>query len=305
MKSIIQSSLFFLFCSLFFLTSCRKAVLIDPSQGGKKWVKVFDDYAIDIFFSDANNGIALSFNSLFITNNGGTNWTKLEGTFDGFNIGMGSPSNFSIVSQNKVMFTKDGGRNFKTYFGDSYSDCFYINPQTCIVNAKKRVWITKDAGATIGINFNQDSSSITDVYAPFKSISSINDNQYWVAKPSGKLYETKNQGLTWFPLSVSSNYFYRIQLLSNGVCYYSDETGLYQSLDGGKTWKSLSVKALDFHFFDAVTGYRAEGGALYLTKDGGENWISVFKINGYVSELFFLNENTGWISTEIGVFKLG
>ena len=87
MKSTIQASLLFLFFSSFFLSACRKAVLIDPSQGGKKWVKVFEDYAIDIFFIDPNNGIILSNNKLLKTTDGGVNWTQVPGIFNGYNIG--------------------------------------------------------------------------------------------------------------------------------------------------------------------------------------------------------------------------
>jgi len=286
------------------LSACRKAVLIDPSQGGKKWVKVFDDYAVDVFFIDPNNGIILSNNKLLKTTDGGDNWTTINGLFEGYNIGMGSITNFCVVDENQAKITNDGGMSFKSSSGDIFSDCFYLNATTCVINAKRKIVITRDGGKNFESVFNQDTLSLQDPYVPFKSSTSLNENYFWIAKSSGKIYETKNQGISWRSVVDRKQYIFRVQLITDKLSFMSDKSGIHRSIDQGKTWVGLVTDAEDFHFFDEQSGYRSRGGNVLFTKDGGASWTTVFKINGRVVEMLFLNENTGWVSTTIGVFKL-
>lgn len=304
MKSTIQASLVLLFFSSFFLSACRKAVLIDPSLGGKKWVRVFDDYAVDIFFIDPNNGIILSKNKLYKTTDGGDNWTTIDGLFEGYNIGMGSITNFCVVGERIALVTNDGGSTFKFFSGDIFSDCFYLNATTCVINAKRKIVIARDGGKNFESVFNQDSLSLEDPYVPFKSSTSLNENYFWIAKSSGKIYETKNQGSSWRSVVDRKQYIYSVQLITDKLSFMSDKSGIHRSLDGGVTWVGIGSDAKDFHFFDEQRGYKSSEGNVLFTKDGGTSWTTVFEINGQVGEMLFLNENTGWVSTSIGVFKL-
>ena len=88
--------------------------------------------------------------------------------------------------------------------------------------------------------------------------------------------------------------------------------------DGGKTWRfdsgilssspsatGVSVQAL--HFFDRQRGVAAaDGGKIYITRDGGENWGEVRGWTGatnYLFDLEFRGERTGWAIGLDGVLK--
>jgi photosystem II stability/assembly factor-like uncharacterized protein len=88
--------------------------------------------------------------------------------------------------------------------------------------------------------------------------------------------------------------------------------------DGGKTWEfssgilsthpranGLKIEAL--HFFDKDNGVAAaDGGKIYLTADGGENWGEVRRFTGptdYLFDLHFLDESTGWAAGLAGLFR--
>ena len=88
--------------------------------------------------------------------------------------------------------------------------------------------------------------------------------------------------------------------------------------DGGTTWVFSSgmlspvqqadgLKFEALHFFDARRGVAAsDGGKIFVTSDGGENWGDVRAWSGatdYLFDLEFLNDRTGWAIGLAGVLK--
>ena len=88
--------------------------------------------------------------------------------------------------------------------------------------------------------------------------------------------------------------------------------------DGGKTWKFSSgimsshprangMKIEALHFFDKENGIAAaDGGRIYLTADGGENWGEVRRFTrptDYLFDLHFLDKSTGWAAGLAGLFR--
>jgi photosystem II stability/assembly factor-like uncharacterized protein len=88
--------------------------------------------------------------------------------------------------------------------------------------------------------------------------------------------------------------------------------------DGGKTWQFSSgmisphphanghkVEAL--HFFEASRGVAvSDGGKIFLTSDGGENWGEVRRWTGptdYLFDVEFIDENHGWAVGLAGVLR--
>lgn len=88
--------------------------------------------------------------------------------------------------------------------------------------------------------------------------------------------------------------------------------------DGGKSWQFSSgmlspvqqatgLKVETIHFFDTRRGVTAsDGGKIFVTADGGENWGEVRAWTGntdYVFDLDFLNDRIGWAVGLDGVLK--
>jgi photosystem II stability/assembly factor-like uncharacterized protein len=297
-----------LFCvtALFFF-GCRKLIELDPSAGGAKWKKVFREPAIEIFFSSPQNGAALTLNRLVNTTSGGLEWSYFSDSINtGFNLGIGSDTTLCVVGGTKVQFIYGSNKTIKTYFlNETFFDCLYIDRSTCILNGEKNIWITRNSGRSIERVLRTDSLN-TEAIGAFKTIARLSNNRFWVARASGNLFETKDKGVTWNKINLRYNGLTTIQMLSEQLGFYADKSGLYKTVDGGLSWRSLKNDAKDLHFFNANVGYITNANNEILkTVDGGITWRSVFYLdNVEVIEIFFLDENNGWVSTLSGIYKL-
>jgi photosystem II stability/assembly factor-like uncharacterized protein len=304
----------FLFVILIF-SSCRKAIPIDSSLNdtlssvNSKWVKVLNKQAYDIYFADSLNGLALCQDGVYKTINGGETWGKLNyGTITGFNLAMGSPSTFCVTSGEIAYVSKDGGNTIKEYKGDFFYDCYFFDENTVILNGKKFLWqpgISQDGVNTLLPIFRNDTSETMNSLSPYKTITKLNDSRFWVARASGNLYETKDKGSNWSKLDLKYNKLTSIQMLSDNLGFYADQSGLKRTINGGLTWQFLNFRPIDLWFFNENVGYvSVEDGSVYFTKDGGVNWTQVFYLrNLRIVEMFFFNENNGWLSTSQGIYK--
>lgn len=138
-------------------------------------------------------------------------------------------------------------------------------------------------------------------------------SHYYVAVASGGVWKTVNSGTTWTPLfdnegSYSIGYVILDPKNPNVVWVGTGENnsqrsvgygdGVYKSIDGGRTWQNMGLKASE-HIGkiiidprDSDTVYVAAQGplwgpggdrGLYKTTDGGKNWTKILNIS----------ENTG------------
>src|SRR5688572_19164156 len=91
-----------------------------------------------------------------------------------------------------------------------------------------------------------------------------------------------------------------------------------RTLDGGKNWefssgilsdspRATGLKVEAVHFFDVRRGVVAtDGGKVYVTADGGENWGEVRQWTGstdYLFDLYFLDDRIGWAVGLDGVLQ--
>ncbi len=141
---------------------------------------------------------------------------------------------------------------------------------------------------------------------------------WYVAVASGGVWKTTNAGTTWTPIFDSEG-SYSIGCVTvdptneNVIWVGSGENnsqrsvgygdGVYKSLDGGKTWKNMGLKAsehigkiiidprnADIVYVSAQGPLWAPGGdrGLYKTVDGGKNWNAILTVseNTGVSDLW-------------------
>ncbi len=100
---------------------------------------------------------------------------------------------------------------------------------------------------------------------------------------------------------------------------------LWRTRDGGQNWQPVQepgqcVALLAFNFVSATTGFGAcagqpgagnQGKEIYGTADGGDHWTLLAEVgiaegalgHGYATDIFFLNSNLGWLSTDRGGLK--
>lgn len=257
------------------------------ADGGETWVSQTSNVQSELWdVCFVNNQIGWSCggdNSLLKTTDGGENWNKIElsGSTNIFNIAIefiDTNNGWMSNNQGELLKTTDGGLDWK------------IVKQGNLGGARLKV-------------FDENT-----VYA-------------W----SGKLYKTLDGGLTWDSLDVpySHNYYYWVMSFpdpDHGFLPTINGTGgtiineypIMITNDGGKYWYSSdslkSESSLGFttvFFTDHQNGWVA-GREIYRTQNGGNSWALEFSGIIASNDMYFVNENCGWLITRSGqVYKYG
>jgi len=148
-----------------------------------------------------------------------------------------------------------------------------------------------------------DSSGLADVFF-------INNTGYAVG--SNIIYKSSDGGDNWTQLTAPSA-LGSFGLLSIGmgneknVIFVSTYHQLIATNNGGESFVTNVIpdpSLSDVFFVDSSVAY-AVGKSVWKTIDAGDNWIDVYDFaptTGW-SSLSFINEQTGWISKQEGVYK--
>ena len=229
-----------------------------------------------------------------------------------------SISDFCILSENTliafgspstIIKTTDGGNswlNLSNYSinDDGYKYSYFFNENTGWIqtnNYPNKVYKTTDGGK----NWARFDSTIQVNMLKF-----INANTGY-SLGAGPVKKTTNGGANWFNTnSPVSNYqmtFLDFVDVNTGwaVGYrtspYPNENYILKTTDGGLNWNIYnpgfsSPIISSFMFINAQTGWLSgEYGSIRKTTNGGENWISLpFNLN-VTSELYFYNDQIGWL----------
>ena len=87
-----------------------------------------------------------------------------------------------------------------------------------------------------------------------------------------------------------------------------NDTLLYQTRDGGATWKELPHLQRSFRniqFASITRGWAIADDGLYTTQDGGQSWGRILKSNfaGWGPTMKFINETDGFLLFETGLHR--
>ena len=183
-------------------------------------------------------------------------------------------------------------------------DVFFRADHGWSVNGKGEIWGTSDAGETWTKLFTKAGTyfrAITFVDDQHGFAGNIGTDYYPDVTDATPLYETKNGGIDWAPVTTITG------AAPRGVCNFStlDEhtivaTGrvggpsfVIRSNDSGATWQSQDVSAdlpmlVDSHFSDGQTGLLTGASStdatshckILRTTDGGTTWNAAFTSEG-------------------------
>ena len=206
-------------------------------------------------------------------------------------------------------------------------DLSFVTPQLgWVVNSQGRLYKTEDGGENWKLQFKKNDSFFRCIV--FKD--SLNgwfgtlgtDDEYLHSLDSIVLYETHDGGENWLPTEIKGEY-------PKGLCGMQkiNENTLVacgrvrgpsyflKTTDGGKTWISKNMNHLAGsliapHFFDEMNGILVGGttrdkencrSLILSTKDGGENWDTIFissQKGEYLWKVSFPSEKIGFISVQ-------
>jgi photosystem II stability/assembly factor-like uncharacterized protein len=248
--------------TVYFLDSKRgwvggdEGFLSRTDDGGGSWVRqVVGTHAAinDIYFRDKENGFLLAGNSIFSTQDSGTQWSEsrsfLPKEFDGAAVELysvrfpskkkgwvvGSVSRGNQIVDSILVFTNDSGITWQRQRAPSRLELIHVD-----FVSEKRGWIV-GAGGTIlntqdgGQTWVAQSSGVSETLF---HIDFRDERRGWAVGERGKLLRTIDGGNNWFPCSVpSSSTLLSIQFVTDEDGWAIGRSGtILRSSDSGQTW---------------------------------------------------------------------
>lgn len=156
-----------------------------------------------------------------------------------------------------------------------------------------------------------------------QSIDLLTAKKGWIAT-SDALYATRNGGSTWRKILAENMLGGRVRFVDAKTGWVTTDRRILVTRDGGVSWEPARTPCpLGIHsLINAQTGWilcsAPSGGAgieqkrLFRTDDGGRTWRLIAEtsplgepegsipFSSYSSDLFFLDEQNGWLSTTRG-----
>ncbi|MGE5437713.1 MAG: T9SS type A sorting domain-containing protein [Syntrophothermus sp.] len=261
------------------------------SNGGYNWdVQYLDFYPFKIFFYDSLNGISSTWNTIYLTKNGGKTFNKItDSIFGKFGLpdySMKSNNNLVILI-NKLIESNDGGLTWNSYdlpprgdYTGSYDYLFFQDSMTgFVISNYMEVLKTTDGGKTWTKKLDPDQNAhnyledadfvgntgfITKVYSVFKAnnkvsnISNIAEDQWY------NILRTTDNGETWDTINNGQKFIdhaIKVEGINDSTFLFSGHNGfLCITTDKGETFNSINHteylgRILGFKFINDSTGY--------------------------------------------------
>lgn len=269
-----------------------------------------------IFFVDENIGwVAGDSGVVYQSVNGGESWTK-QSTNVSSNLWSISfidhNTGWVCGTEGTLLKTTNGGLDWETCLSGSAEDGIYLSVHFF---DSETGWISNNNGSLLRTDNGGDTWELKIKHSRGgMDVSRFDpDIQFHM---HGRLYRTFDGGTSWdtimvdFPehyfalnpvVFIDRNYGYLpLQNASGWVTL--EKYPLLITKDGGITWtESEYLDAIwpgltVTDFVSPEKGWVAESHKIYGTTDGGYTWEMVYEASaGTIRELFFLDENHGWV----------
>lgn len=233
----------------------------------------------DITFSGENNGWIVGNNNTVLKTTDGVAWERS-------NINDGNTYNFLSVT-----------------FTDNQNG--YIGGED-LTNNVAVIFRTRNGGSS----WNR--------YAPEEDISRIKKIAFsggstgYALGGNHLLLKTTNAGSSWSTVHTFDDYALEdIAVSGANIWACGRQATVFFSSDAGSLWMNRNTPDSDkwlmnIFFLNNNTGYAATAygdATLYKTDDGGTSWQSAVEApEDYISDIFFTDENNGWITAENNIY---
>ncbi|BDQ02785.1 YCF48-related protein [Ignavibacterium sp.] len=341
-----------------------KGIIIRTTDGGISWSQVYNNNLIELLSADLasdnifyTTGYEPGSNSpkILKSTDAGINWIDLSSNLSGL---VGSLNTVEFVNADTgfagggefyfsigfILKTTDGGitwqqkslplprndkpfENHKILIDDEYYGirAIYFKDENTgfAVGGNGGGWrrvilSTTDAGSTWGLKYHgMEEYGLLSV--------SVTESGFGIATGfNGSIFRTENNGVNWFQqLSGGVNYGGKEKL--NCVSFITDSFGwtggtrqsfggnedgylLMKTTNGGKLWVTntyyydIPLYLRDIFFINENFGWIATSDGIQYTTDAGNTWGYNNQITS-VSSIFFIDHNTGWLLSDNTYFK--
>lgn len=248
--------------------------LVKTTDGGDSWFKVgqaYTDYAVSMTFLNKNIGYIVggwTSPAFYRTMNGGLTWQRVDfgqaGSLSGIAMNDTWTQGVVVGDGAGYGYTSESGR-FILYLDqteNSWKNACYLNGS---INFYDLLFTNSQTGYLTGGYYQS----------------------------SGVLYKTRDQGVTWAPLSFNPQYGIRHIFAVNRDTLYISSDSTYQSVDGGETWKSLTKESGNMYFYGG-NGVIQDFYSIYKSGNSGKTWEKVLTGSGFLCDVTFTNPSTGY-----------
>ncbi|MEN8224129.1 MAG: T9SS type A sorting domain-containing protein [Bacteroidota bacterium] len=198
---------------------------IKTADAGATWTPVSCGtnvwYYTDVVFWDANNGVACAYMNasdqcVFVTADGGDNWTQASSGVPGTMMGIAYADQntlFGVNTGGNVYKSTDGGYNWTVsstlpalLFGVEFADVNFG-----VIGAEEKIFATNDGGSSW--------TTYTTGYENFYATKAFTDGTAYVGGTDENIYVTNDYGVTWSTEhnGSGSSSLYRIRFTPNGT----------------------------------------------------------------------------------------
>ncbi len=294
--------------------------VLKTTNSGNSWVDMSSDIpftygsAISIKFNDANTGFiggghTPHYNRIYKTTNGGITWNQPT---------IAPYSNIKEKNNEEQTCTfKSGGIN-SIYFKDSNTGFAVAGDGGGFYRA---IYSTTDGGSTWNEKYvGEEEAGIISIYL-------TNSGKGWAVGFNGAIFISEHNGASWTQILSGNRYscwtgddLYSVFSINDSIvwaagyrasCIGGGGNVILKTTDGGKIWKTKLLNQYNggtinsVYFANKYFGWAVGEGTtgLYITTDGGENWI---EYGNRYSSVIFIDQYNGWATKgnyDVGIYK--
>jgi|GEM_PF-1807990 len=308
------------------------AAAFHSTDGGQTWTlhHLSENYSpgvSKIKFIDENNGYAITYSDLFITNDGGQSWEEyiIFGATSNSFTDISITENQSIyISSSKPGLWKstDGGNNWENKFvGEigNLTDITFVDDNLGYLcgydNLKNYVFKTEDGGQ----NWEESYSEQRTNASPIIRLEITDLGHIISATLNRRIIKSTDQGANWEVFDATTDVSINSLTVPSEEVIFAGTSGgtIFKSTNGAESWSEINFPIIpgyfltkDLHFFDGLNGLGAMNklsnqGKLFRTRDGGQTWVELhYGYTNRIQGISFYNQSVGIINVEdIGLLK--
>jgi photosystem II stability/assembly factor-like uncharacterized protein len=291
------------------LTGQEHGIIMVTENGGQTWTELFPQGSEEfqkVYYESLDTIWACNRNEkIYKSTDGGLTWEI-------FIDGLGSLSDMYFINNDNALTISSGHRLNITY--DAWLTYKVIELGSFGI-MQKFDFADDLNGLSVG---NKGISKTIDggeswvrLNDRFMGIDFFDENIGIILPESPNLIpmRTTDGGYSWQPMNINLNGIpYDLQLISENTGFIIDNaTELLKTTDAGNNWQAItlpydSTSYTDLQFIDDAIGFMCTNDAKFIkTTDGGNTWSNFeFENTDQLNELFFLDQNTGWVVGSVG-----
>lgn len=295
--------------------------IVITTDGGSNWTQMPDLQGNGninrIKFFNSLNGFLVTTAGNFQTTDGGYTWINrndLHNSTVTWNIDFPDlQSGYIVGSEMFLVKSTDTGLSWsQTIIRDDFLNVYFKDSQNGFINSNEKIYKTTDGGTSLTI---LESFPYNDSYST-RAMTFIDNSTGFVGSGTYlQIYKTTNGGMNWYGTSINDSVgtISEIFFLNSTIGFAVSLNGkIFKTIDGGENW-NLKFSSPPNTFFSGinfssdsiawVVGTNTFPFEIYKSTNAGENWNSVIVDFMDMNDVYFYNDQIGFITGTNKLYK--